>query len=140
MRLVTLPPPSPAPDDPDDPVARWAAVARNATDPCLVLDLDGRVAAMSPPAASLFGQPPDRCGSRLDEIMILLDFSDSARLAPPTGQRVPPIVAVQENQLSRGVLRVRGADGRPMMLDSVATPLHDAAARVVGALTFFAAV
>lgn len=127
--------------DEADPLTHWVRVARAALESCLVLDATGRVAAMSPMASEMLGGVRGAEGRALvDEVLSLVDFSDGANPANAAARRIPPLIAALENQLSRGIMRVRLDDGRRVMLDAVSTPLHDRAARVVGSLSFLSAV
>jgi hypothetical protein len=133
-------PVAPAPDD-TDPLTHWVRVARAALESCVVLDATGRVAAMSPTACEMLGGVRGAEGRALvDEVLALVDFSDGAQPANAAARRIPPLIAAMENQLSRGIMRVRLDDGRRVMLDAVSTPLHDHTARVVGSLSFLSAV
>lgn len=133
--------PSGPPADHLDPLAHWVRVARAALESCLVLDAGGRVAAMSPRACELLGGVQHAEGRALvDEVLALVDFSDGAQPANAAARRIPPLIAALEDQLSRGIMRVRLDDGRRLMLDAVSTPLHDQMHRVVGSLSFLSAV
>lgn len=146
---VAMPPrPEPAraeprtePARPDDPLSHWVAVARACIEACLVVDAGGNIAAVSPTAAEILGTPEESyVGRPLDEAISLVDFTDSAQEARGVNRRIPPLIAVTENALSRGMIRIRRADGHRLMLDAVAAPIHDDERRPVGAVSFIAAV
>ena len=141
-RLAAPPPPHSAPvPESVDALGHWVAVARAALESCLVLDAHGRVAAMSPTARDLLGGVQGVEGRALvDEVLALVDFSDGAQPANAAARRIPPLISALENQLSRGIMRVRLDDGRRLMLDAVSTPLHDAKRNVIGSLSFLSAV
>lgn len=125
----------------DDMLARWVAAARMSIDACLVVDAEGTVAALSPMAAELLGTAaPALLGQHLDAVLNLVDFGDGGSAARGTERRIPPLIAVRENSLSRGVMRLRRPDGARLMLDAVAAPIHDAQRRAVGAVSFLVAV
>jgi PAS domain S-box-containing protein len=126
---------------PDDALATWSAAVGKSGDPCLVVDSSGTVAALSPAAADLLGAAPTKLvGKLLDESLHLVDFIDGAQEATGTGRRIPPLIAVLDNTLSRGVIRVRRPDGHRLMLDATAAPIHDGSRKVVGAVSFLSAV
>lgn len=141
VRPEPRPKPSTPPADDLDPLGHWVRVARAALESCLVLDASGRVAAMSPMACEMLGGLQGAEGRALvDEVLALVDFSDGAQPANAAARRIPPLIAAMENQLSRGIMRVRLDDGRRVMLDAVSTPLHDESQKVVGSLSFLSAV
>lgn len=126
---------------PDDALTPWAAAVRAAHDACLVVDSSGVVSALSPAAADLLGaEPASIVGQPLDGSLYLVDFTNNALEARGANRRIPPLIALAENTLSRGVIRVRRPDGHRMMLDAVAAPIHDPARRAIGALAFLSAV
>ena len=49
---------------------------------------------------------------------------------------VPPTQAIATGVLSRGLVRLRRADGVTLTLDAIATPLHADDGSVIGSLTF----
>ncbi len=125
----------------DDALGHWVAAARHSLDACLVVDDSGLVAALSPNAAELLGTPPETVvGRSLDEVLHLVDFTESAHEARGAERRIPPLIAVRENSLSRGMMRVRRPDGARLMLDAVAAPIHDTDRRPVGSVSFLASV
>lgn len=129
------------PHHPEDALARWVAAARTSLDACLVVDAGGTVAGLSPTAADLLGtSPAGIIGRPLDEVLNLVDFGDTALEARGAARRIPPLIAVRENSLSRGMMRLRLADGERRMLDVVAAPIHDDDANPVGAVSFLASV
>ena len=129
------------PEPPSDPLGHWVAVARACLDACLVLDAVGSVLAVSPTAAELLGTPQEAfVGRALEEALFLVDFTDVANEARGLERRIPPLIALRENSLSRGVMRVRRPDGHRLMLDAVAAPIHDGGPKPVGAVSFLASV
>ncbi|HEU0131125.1 MAG TPA: PAS domain-containing protein [Mycobacteriales bacterium] len=129
----------PAPDD--DALGHWVAAARRSLDACLVVDIGGTVAALSPNAAELLGTAAGAVvGRSLDEVLHLVDFTEGAHEARGAERRIPPLIAVRENSLSRGMMRVRRPDGARLMLDAVAAPIHDNERNPVGAVSFLASV
>lgn len=126
---------------PDDALAPWTTAVGRSNDACLVVDSYGTVTALSSAAAELLGAAHAKLvGKLLDESLHLVDFIDGAQEAKGTGRRIPPLIAVHENTLSRGVIRVRRPDGDRLMLDATAAPIHDSARRVIGAVSFLSAV
>lgn len=124
-----------------DALGQWVATARSSLDACLVVDSGGTVAALSRTAAELLGTAPEAVvGRSLDEVLHLVDFSDAAHEARGLDRRIPPLIAVRENALSRGMMRVRRPDGARLMLDAVAAPIHDTERKPIGAVSFLASV
>lgn len=123
---------------------RWASVAADALEPCLVLDARAAVVAVSPPAAALTGisDPVAAVGRGLREVIApLLDFgSTPAPLPEHEAERIPPLLAVSSGMMARGLLRIAvRSGGRPVTVDAVSTPLTDGAG-VIGSLTFLARI
>lgn len=137
-----LPPASPPEPEPaPDALGHWVRAACRSLDACLVVDVEGTVSALSPTAAELLGtEPDDVLGRSLDEVLHLVDFTESGREARGADRRIPPLIAVRENSLSRGMMRVRRPDGARLMLDAVAAPIHDLDRNPIGAVSFLAAV
>jgi PAS domain-containing protein len=132
--------PAPEPDS-EDALRQWVAAARCSLDACLVVDAGGTVAGLSPVAAELLGAAPGTLiGRSLDEVLNLVDFSDSAQEATGVARRIPPLIAVRENSLSRGMMRVRLPGGERLMLDAVAAPIHDVERKPIGSVSFLASV
>jgi PAS domain S-box-containing protein len=126
---------------PEDALAHWVSAARTSLDACLVVDAGGTVAGLSPTAAELLGTAAAALvGRSLDEAINLVDFTDGAQEARGAARRIPPLIAVRENSLSRGMMRVRRPDGGRLMLDAVAAPIHDTERRPIGAVSFLASV
>lgn len=126
---------------PHDALAAWAVAVRAAYDACLVIDAYGAVTALSPSAAELLGATPESIvGQSLDESLHLVDFTDNTREASGWHRRIPPLIALADNTLSRGVMRLRRPDGHRLMLDAIAAPVHDTTRCVVGAVAFLSAV
>jgi PAS domain S-box-containing protein len=125
----------------EDALAHWVAAARSSIDACLVVDAGGTVAALSPTAAEMLGTASaSLVGQSLDAVLHLVDFTEGAHEARGAERRIPPLIAVRENSLSRGMMRVRRPDGHRLMLDAVAAPIHDTDRRPIGAVSFLAAV
>jgi PAS domain S-box-containing protein len=126
---------------PEAAIGHWVAAARASLDACIVVDVSGTVAALSPTAADLLGTASASVvGRLLDEVLHLVDFTDGAGEAKGAARRIPPLIAVRENSLSRGMIRVRRPDGARLMLDAVAAPIHDTARNPIGAVSFLASV
>ena len=116
----------------------WVTVVATSADPCLVLSADGRVAGLSVSAAALVAEAPmDIVGRRLvGDVFALVDFSSAAEPMPADAM-VPPVQAISSGVLSRGLVRLRRADGVTLTLDAIATPLHADDGLIIGSLTFF---
>ena len=127
--------------EPEDALAHWVAAARSSLDACLVVDAGGTVAGLSPTAAEMLGTDSGSLvGRSLDDVLCLVDFTDMALEARGTDRRIPPLIAVRENSLSRGMMRVRRPDGHRLMLDAVAAPIHDEEKKPIGAVSFLASI
>jgi PAS domain S-box-containing protein len=132
----------PAPGEPaGDALTHWVRAACRSLDACLVVDVQGTVSALSRTAADLLGTDADAVvGRSLDEVLHLVDFTEGAGEARGIDRRIPPLIAVRENSLSRGMMRVRRPDGARLMLDAVAAPIHDNDRNPIGAVSFLASV
>lgn len=129
-----------APPEPDA-LTQWISAVQASRDACLVVDGGGHVAGLSPPAAEMLGTVPTALvGRSLDEALNLVDFTNGAQEAQGAARRIPPLIAVRENSLSRGMMRVRRPDGGRLMLDAVAAPIHDSERKPIGSISFLSAV
>ena len=124
---------------PGDALSHWATVVKACTDPCLVVDAAGVVAAVSAPAAELLGATC-MVGQSLDATLRLVDYIDNALEAQGAARRIPPLIALSDNALSRGVMRILRPDGGRLLIDAVAAPIHDDEHRPIGSVSFLAAV
>lgn len=125
-------------------VDRWAATVAAATEPCLVIDKDVVIQAISPAAAELLGlgKPAEVFGKKLDGVVLrLIDFTaEPGVLEDPEVDKIAPLLAIRSGRLARGLIRVKGeAADTHTTVDAIATPLLDGEI-VVGSLTFFSAV
>jgi PAS domain-containing protein len=122
---------------PSEVALAWARLAAGSADLVVALDGGGRVLAVSPSAAQLIAGPGgDRvAGRHLLDVLDLVDFNPTPGDASMYADRIPPLLAIASNALSRGLLRVR-TRGRTVTLDAVAAPLHDASGALVGAVCF----
>jgi PAS domain-containing protein len=139
------PPPTPFPDTraarhlvrdlevvPTGALAHWATTARVADEPCLVLDADGRVAALSAGAAELLSVTATAAaGALLVDLVTALDFTASAAPEADLERSLPPLRALG-GVLARGLVRLRQPDGRLVTYDVVSAPLDGG----VGSLSF----
>ena len=119
--------------------ANWARVAAGSADLVIALDAGGRVLAASAAAADLVvSSGADRVvGRHLLDVLDLVDFNPTPGDASMYADRIPPLLALASNALSRGLLRVRTPRGT-VTLDAVAAPVHDAGGALVGAVAFLA--
>jgi PAS domain-containing protein len=120
----------------------WYAVVASAGEPCLLLDADGLVGAVSLPFLELFGlRSPEEVLGRglLDDLLDIVDFSAGpARLCAAELERIPPLQSLRSGGLARGLFRVRVA-GAARTFDAVTTPIRTAG-QVCGSLTFFSEI
>jgi hypothetical protein len=118
----------------------WADAIVRAADPCLILDTDAVVIAISAALRELLDLHADVSGrDLLDGVLQPLDFADGGLLDDAEIGKIPPLLALTSRRLARGLLRVRCADG-PCTLDAIATPLTDGNEAIAGSLTFFSRV
>ncbi|WP_229067374.1 PAS domain-containing protein [Actinoplanes sp. DH11] len=124
-------------------VERWSATVAIADEPCLVIDTNGLILAVSPSGSELLGlgKPAEALGRRLGEAIQLIDFTAGAGpLEEPEAEKIPPLLAVRSERLARGLMRVAPVAGEsPLTVDAVATPLLTGD-RVGGSLTFLSPV
>ncbi|MDX6206045.1 MAG: hypothetical protein QOF39_2102 [Frankiales bacterium] len=119
----------------------WCKLVEDSSEPCFVLDPAGSVVATSAAAAEMLGEfgPDQVVGHHLLDVVDLVDFHGG-----PAGavyaDRLAPLLALAGNTLSRGLMRVRLADGSTRTLDSVAAPLRDAGGQVAGTIAFLASI
>jgi PAS domain-containing protein len=123
------------------PLARWSASVAAAHDPCLVVDVQGRVLSLSASAAELLGcSDAGVIGRPLLDVLELVDFETGAG-RPDYSARVAPLaVLATGNGLMRSLLRVRHRDASRLTIDASSAPLHDVRSEIIGSLTFLAAV
>ncbi|MEH1012711.1 hypothetical protein V6U90_06270 [Micromonospora sp. CPCC 206060] len=134
-----------SPTEPTDSLAQWSATVRHAAEPCLLIDRETRVDAVSTAACALLGlgTPAEVIGlPLLKGGLRLLDFTAArAELTEQEVDKIPPLLALSSGRLARGLLRVRaGTPGGPdATVDAISTPVlvHGA---VAGSLTFFSEV
>jgi hypothetical protein len=140
---VTPPAPRPVPEAADrlaDPLGHWVRAVANAVEPCLVIDANGVIVAMSPSCVELMSLTSSPVGADLRKGPFrLIDFSaDGGKLSKSEVDKVPPILAVSSGRLARGLIRVRCGDA-VVTLDAIATPIGHTGS-VAGSLTFFSRV
>ena len=125
-------------------VDTWAATVAVAPEPCLVIDKELIVQAVSPSAAELLevGKPAEVVGQRLlPGVLRLIDFTaEPGALDEPEAEKIAPLLAIRSGRLARGLIRVTGeAADTHITVDAISTPLLTGEI-VVGSLTFFSAV
>ncbi|WP_432982248.1 hypothetical protein [Dactylosporangium sp. CA-233914] len=137
ISIAGLPPTDPGLD-------RWGTTVDGAAEPCLVIDAEQVVVAMSVSFEKMLGLAESPVGRPLlgeDEhegVLRLLDFGDGMALEQTEVARTPTLMALTSGRLARGLIRLRCAQG-PCTFDAIATPLVEDEA-VVGSLTFFSAI
>ncbi|BCJ59509.1 PAS domain-containing protein [Micromonospora endophytica] len=128
-----------------DNMGRWSATVSSADEPCLLIDADTRVVAVSAAGCELLclGTPEELIGlPLLDGGLRLLDFTaNRGELAEPEVDKIPPLLALSSGRLARGLLRIETAtdDRSDSTVDAVSTPVL-ADGTVAGSLTFFSEV
>jgi PAS domain-containing protein len=124
---------------------RWATTVTAAPEPCLIIDADSMILAVSPSCGKLFGlgKPAEAIGHPLLDraVLRLIDFTaGGGELAQPEIEKIPPVLAIRSGRLARGLMRVQADPGSAAVtIDAIATPLTEAD-QVVASLTFFSAV
>ncbi|MEU5944334.1 hypothetical protein ABZ793_02090 [Micromonospora sp. NPDC047465] len=128
-----------------DNFGQWSSTVSHADEPCLLIDAETRVIAVSASGCELLclGTPEDVIGlPLLDGGLRLLDFTaNRGELTEPEIDKIPPLLALSSGRLARGLLRVQAASAdRPdSTVDAISTPvLTDGL--VAGSLTFFCEV
>ncbi|GAB2939516.1 hypothetical protein GCM10027280_29840 [Micromonospora polyrhachis] len=144
---ANLPPASmQAEADPDDSFTRWSATVSQAAEPCLLIDFQMIIAAVSDSCCQLLGlgRPVDVVDRPLlGGELRLLDFTAArAELTEQEIDKIPPLLALASGRLARGLLRVRPntpAGGADATVDAISTPILEQGL-VAGSLTFFAKI
>ncbi|MEV1142701.1 hypothetical protein [Micromonospora sp. NPDC049799] len=128
-----------------DNFGQWSATVSRAEEPCLLIDAETKVVAVSASGCELLclGAPEDLVGfPLLDGGLRLLDFTANPReLTEAEIDKIPPMLALTSGRLARGLLRIQAAseDDHDATVDAISTPvLSDG--RVAGSLTFFSEV
>ena len=126
-------------------LARWSSTVFHADEPCLLIDAQTGVVAVSATGCALLclGDPEDAIGlPLLDGGLRLLDFTANPRqLTEQDLDKIPPLLALSSGRLARGLLRVQGAsaDAPDRTVDAISTPVFTNES-VAGSLTFFSPV
>lgn len=135
--------PAVAPVSGSGPLTAWAAAVSAASEPCVLLDHDAAVLAVSPAFAELVGVPVAQLTGALlfQTVLTVLDFRVGMPAPAEEVSRVPPLVALSAGALARSLLRVRRPDGTCLTLDAVSSPLHGSPdGEVDASVTFLHAV
>lgn len=138
--------PAETPTEPEsDNVGQWSSTVSHAAEPCLLIDAETTVVAISSSGCELLclGAPEDVIGYPLLEGGLrLVDFTaNKSELTEQETDKIPPLLALHSGRLARGLLRVQGPgeDGPGITVDAISTPvLTDGT--VAGSLTFFSEV
>jgi hypothetical protein len=124
---------------------RWAGTVTAAAEPCLIIDAETTILAVSPSCGELLGlgKPPEAVGQQLLEggVLRLIDFTaGGGELARPEIEKIPPVLAIRSGRLARGLMRVQADPAHAAVtIDAIAAPLTEAD-QVIASLTFFSAV
>ncbi|MGK5737783.1 hypothetical protein [Micromonospora sp. URMC 103] len=128
-----------------DNFGRWSTTVSDAEEPCLLIDADTNVVAISSAGCELLclGEPATVIGlPLLDGGLRLLDFTaNRAELTEQEIDKIPPLLALSSGRLARGLLRVQAATEKASVatVDAISTPVV-CEGTVAGSLTFFSAV
>jgi len=124
-------------------VDRWTSTVAAAAEPCLVIDTSTTILAVSASCCELFGlgKPAESIGQLLGSALRMIDFTaDGRELDESDAEKIPPLLAIRSERLSRGLLRVVPNPGEPpLTVDAITTPLLSGD-RLVGSLTFFSPI
>ncbi|MFC4149322.1 PAS domain-containing protein [Micromonospora mangrovi] len=132
-------------EDEFDNLGQWSHTVTHAAEPCLLIDADTTVVAISSSGCELLclGHPEDVIGRPLlDGGLRLVDFTAySSELTEQESDKIPPLLALHSGRLARGLLRVRepDTDAPGTTVDAISTPVL-ADGDVAGSLTFFSKV
>jgi len=119
------------------PVDLWRIATSAATTPTVLIDRDGLVVAMSESGARLLATTAENAlGRPFLATVTLLDFI-AGHPTMEYAERIPPLAAVRDGMIVRGLLRVAHGDVA-VTVDAVGAPLCDESGAVVGSLSFFA--
>ncbi|MFI6264352.1 PAS domain-containing protein [Micromonospora sp. NPDC051006] len=128
-----------------DNFGQWSSTVSHADEPCLLIDADTKVVAISAAGCELLclGKPEDLIGlPLLDGGLRLVDFTaNRGELTDQEIDKIPPLLALSSGRLARGLLRVQAAPegSSDATVDAISTPvLTDGS--VAGSLTFFSVV
>lgn len=131
--------------EPGGSIECWSETVATAGEPCLIINADMTIAAVSASCCKLLGlgTPASALGrSLLDGVLRLVDFTAArGELTETEIDKIPPLLALTSGRLARGLLRVEACAGTEThaTVDAIATPLS-ANGQVAGSLTFFSAV
>ncbi|MET7748009.1 hypothetical protein [Micromonospora sp. NPDC005367] len=135
-----------APTEPEcDNFDRWSSTVTNADEPCLLIDADANVVAISTATCRLLslGEPDAVIGlPLLSGGLRLLDFTANRNaLTQQEIDKIPPLLALSSGRLARGLLRVQAATPKAPVctVDAISTAVFTDDA-VAGSLTFFSPV
>lgn len=118
-------------------VLEWAQRVTQAQETCLLLNDRGRVVALSTGCAlSLNLDAQTALGKPLLDLVALVDFSATGVPVDDADVQLPPLKALRNNSLARGLVRLRLGRGVLVTYDVVGVPLAGGA----GALAFFSEV
>lgn len=126
-------------------VGKWSASVSHAEEPCLLIDAETLVVAISAAGCELLclGAPEDVVGLPLLEGGLrLLDFTAARHELPEQEtDKIPPLLALHSGRLARGLLRVQPAGDASTYatVDAVSTPMLTGGS-VTGSLTFFSPI
>jgi hypothetical protein len=124
---------------------RWATAVTTAAEPCLIIDSETMILAISSSCGELLGlgKPAEAIGQPLLDsgVLRLIDFTAAGgELARPEIEKIPPVLAIRSGRPARGLMRVQADPAyAAVTIDAIATPLTESE-QVVASLTFFSAV
>ncbi|SBT53084.1 hypothetical protein [Micromonospora narathiwatensis] len=138
---VFVPAPGTPTEQGSDNVGQWSGAVYRAAEPCLLIDADTTVVAISSSGCELLclGAPEDVIGRPLLEGGLrLVDFTAKpSELTEQDTDKIPPLLALHSKRLARGLLRVQGSGTEAgSTVDAISTPVL-ANGEVAGSLTFF---
>ena len=116
----------------EEGITAWISRVREALEAVLLVDHEGRLAAMSAGCGELLGLVPAKTvGALLLDLLTLVDFTEAAVPLPDPELQAPPLRVLRNGTMARGLVRIR-RDLHLSSYDVVGIPL----AGGVGALAF----
>ncbi|MCU1602472.1 MAG: fold-4 domain protein [Frankiales bacterium] len=107
----------------DTGFGRWVDQVRDAAEACLLLDADGRVAAMSRSCGDLLAvDPTGAVGALLLDLVELVDFAAGLAVPDPEVQ-APPLRSLATGRLTRGLVRLSSTRAQRATYDVVGVPV-----------------
>ena len=116
-------------------LGRWSVTVRQADEPALLVDGEGRVVALSRAACAQLQLSSRSIGMRLTEVLEVVDHTAAALAVPDAVGQLPPLrVLAGDSPLARSLVRLRSPGSGVTTWDVVGVAVAG------GALAFFSVV